>query len=286
VDSYEEVTQERLDSFIYPDTFAEEKLRLSYWRSLIREKTLSIANPVSSHIEDGRSNKVIVCGCVRNLEDRASNIREIIDHTRTILEKGSMSCDFVWIESDSTDNTASVLGEFSKVISLGSLADRVKDRTQRIAICRNRYLEHIQEYNHTRKQSEKYEYMIVIDPDENIRIPDNTPEILKRSVGLSKDGKYAGIFGNTDRYYDVWALRSKECDYDCWIKMKTTPGPRMETHKRFIGTHQIHIPQDSPPYEVDSAFNGLGIYWIPALTGMYYNGHQLIQVERAWVCET
>ena len=279
VDSYEEVTQEKLDSFVYPASFPEEKLTLSYWRSLIREKILSITNPISSRLENNRSNRVIVCGCVRNLENHAKNILEIVDHTRTILKRGKITSDFLWIESDSTDNTAGVLGEFSKVISLGSLSNRIKDRTHRLAICRNRYLEYIQEYNRTREQSQKYEYMIIIDPDENIRIPENTPEILRRSVGLSKDGKYAGIFGNTDRYYDVWALRSKECDYDCWIKMKTTPGPSIEKRKKFIGDHQIHIPQDSSPCEVDSAFNGLGIYWVPALTGLYYNGHQLIQAQ-------
>lgn len=279
VDSYDEINQDKLDSFVYPDNFPVEKLTLSYWKSFIREKSSSIVNPISPAMITERSNKVIVCGCVRNIESYKNDIRETMDHTRTVLENGGMKCDFLWIESDSTDNTVNILSKFSNVISLGSLASHVKDRTQRIATCRNRYIEYVYQYNTQHDQKDHYEYMIVIDPDEKIRIPKNTPEIIRKYIGLSKDDKYAGIFANTERYYDVWALRSKECNYDCWLKVKTTPGTRIEKYKNFVGKHQIHIPQDSPPYEVDSTFNGLGIYWIPSLIGTYYNGHQLIQVQ-------
>lgn len=269
VNSYDEVTESLLESFQYPDTFPEEKLTLNYWNTFIRNYHTSLLIPRS--IPHSRP-KALICGCIRNVEDKAPHIKLLIKYLQTLLE--GFDTNVLLIESDSTDNTVQKLStDDIQVISLGKLQATIKERTQRIAVCRNYYLQYLS--NH----SDKYDYLIIFDPDNtSIQFPHNLKEIITKYVGTSSNNKFAGIFGNSKKLYDVWALRNEKCNYDCWVKMKTSPGNYSEKRKKFIDSHQIQIPKDASPINVDSAFNGLGIYWVPSLTGTYYHGYQLIQL--------
>ena len=70
------------------------------------------------------------------------------------------------------------------------------------------------------------------------------------------------LFGNSlPRYYDVWALRSTALgiDYDC-LHNKT------EARKRGVCfDYDLRLDPAAPVLEVDSAFNGVGIYRVASL---------------------
>lgn len=267
VDKYEDITQELLDNYEYPESFPEERLTLKYWNDMIHNTRDTLMDYREECKEDG---KTLVCGCVRNMGHRDYEMKMMIDHVKKVL--GEENVDFLWVESDSTDSTVEKLNKFTKVISMGKLSDKYPSRTDRIAICRNVHL------NYAIKGG--YDYMLIMDPDENIFIPKDTKELMTKYVGSSKCGKYAGVFANTNLYYDVWALRSDECPMDCWIEFDLAPGPpTIQKKMTHIGRHQVKISIHDPPKEVKSSFNGMGIYWVPALQGCYYHGKQLIQIK-------
>ena len=70
-------------------------------------------------------------------------------------------------------------------------------------------------------------------------------------------------------YYDLWALRNKDLDYDCWYEYGLIEGR--------LKCPEIHIKYPSPgaPIEVDSAFGGGAIYNLSSIPEeCQYNGFE------------
>lgn len=87
-------------------------------------------------------------------------------------------------------------------------------------------------------------------------------------------------FNSPKRYYDRWALRSTllELDYDCWFNKtakKRGTCPNMD----------IAIDRAAPPFEVDSAFNGLGLYRADALQRAAAAGCAYKGTKNSYMCE-
>src|SRR5207249_3059391 len=96
----------------------------------------------------------------------------------------------------------------------------------------------------------------------------------------------AAVFANpTPVYYDVWALRHPVwCPNDCWQEARLHSGAMGANLavQVFVASRQVHIDPAAPPFRVNSAFGGLGIYRLSdALTGRY----QGIEVDGNLVCE-
>lgn len=75
-------------------------------------------------------------------------------------------------------------------------------------------------------------------------------------------GRWDALFGNSvSRYYDLWALRSNALgiDYDCLHNKSAirTQGVCFE--------YDVALDPNAPVLEVDSAFNGVGIYRLDSL---------------------
>ena len=87
--------------------------------------------------------KIVICGAIRDCEKYLDGIFE---NFKTIVELFE-DVKFVFVESDSSDNTLNKLqtlcsknNYIADIITFGKLEDKVKLRTQRIAIARNEYL--------------------------------------------------------------------------------------------------------------------------------------------------
>lgn len=207
------------------------------------------------------SHKVCICGTVRDGEEHFS---KVISNLNKI---GSYFTEYVIIisESDSNDNTVKLYSSLPniKFISLGNLQAEHPERTDRIAISRNAYL------NIVRNEYKHFDLMMVIDLDDVIT------EELDYTVfnNALNEGVYQTwdvVFANQSyRYYDIWALRNSEVNYDCWKEINAGKMTKIDA----ILKHQYHIPKNSPMIPVTSAFGGLGIYKISMIdeTTQYSN---------------
>ena len=82
-------------------------------------------------------------------------------------------------------------------------------------------------------------------------------------------------------YYDRWALRSHTLtlDYDCWFNA---------TQRRAHGScpeYAITIDRDAPPFAVESAFGGLGLYRAAAVRAALAAQCQYRGTKNSYMCE-
>ncbi|WP_027065118.1 hypothetical protein [Maribacter sp. Hel_I_7] len=206
-----------------------------------------------------KSNFLIV-GTVRNV-DKTLEL-DVNRLTKSIGKTKNLSWFFV--ESDSDDDTLKILKDLNKkinnfnFISLGNLTNRFEKRTERLAFCRNRYVEEIQ------KKYPTIDFVIVADLD---NLNKKLTETSIDSCFKSTDWDMLSANQNGP-YYDIWALRHKTwCPNDCWetfhfynnfVKDEET---NMQNH---IYSKMIKIPSNTNWIEVDSAFGGFAIYkrWV------------------------
>jgi hypothetical protein len=178
------------------------------------------------------------------------------------------------IESDSEDDTVLVLRELETLvenfhyISLGTLRNRIPERTKRIAYCRNKYLEEFE--NDPIYQG--YEYHIAADFD---GVNKCVTEKAINSCWENSDWDVATA-NQWGPYYDIFALRHPLWSpNNCWEAQKflTTLGFD-EYDSKFVAVYSrmIQVPEEGEWIEVDSAFGGLGIYKLAMIKGLRYIG--------------
>jgi hypothetical protein len=166
------------------------------------------------------------------------------------------------VESDSSDQTVETLTLASSLlpgfdfVSLGNLRENIPARTERIAYCRNAYLDQV-------RQNDKYsdvDYVIVADFDGiNTHLT---------SAGISSCFDRSGwsvCTANQDGpYYDVYALRHDVwCPDDWWSQHYFALGLGLadrESVRFACYSKMIKIPQRADWIEVNSAFGGFAIY--------------------------
>lgn len=200
----------------------------------------------------------LIVGLARNCEN------SIISNIYALNAAFSKSRSIQWliIESDSDDNTLSSLEQLKKEISikyfsLGKLADKYPLRTERIALCRNEYLDRVR----TNAIYDEVDYVVVADLDGvNTNLESSSVEHC-----WNLDEEWDACFANQSApYYDIWALRhSLWSPNDCYLYEKYL---KSNGYKDFLSRYlavyskMITLPTDSKPIKVDSAFGGLGIY--------------------------
>jgi len=201
---------------------------------------------------------VVICGLMKN----ANHVMEsILKNVYSIVGVFADNYKIIIVESNSTDGTkesltsAKTKDERLNVIhaDFDLSSEEFKNRELRIAICRNLYLKAIY------ADETAYDYVIVIDLDEIFSESFNIDN-LKKSLEFHK---WDALFANqTDRYYDIWALRGLGVNYDCWNTLYAdTSNDSYETkRKKYISSKQIQIPRNHHPIRIQSAFGGLGIY--------------------------
>lgn len=200
------------------------------------------------------SNKVIICGVVKNVE---TSIEKNINHA---LKTGDFFENFklVIYENNSTDNTKAILNKYANHTNVKIIYENIEGfdkkennkiwayteitgsnhpcRIEHISNARNKLIDEI-----NKSEYDVFTHVIIIDFDSNGW---EIPGILD-SFNLSSD--WDAIFANSNNYYDYYALRSNSFPF----------GPEI------IGESFWKLPNykfNSELIPVYSAFNGIGIY--------------------------
>lgn len=193
--------------------------------------------------------RVCICGVVRDIEPYINTTVQNLNRIASWFTKA----DIVLVESDSSDRTVQFLSRQPNIqfVTLGNLTQQgIHSREERIAKCRNTYL------NHVTKNLLNYDLMIVVDTDDVLTetVNDN---LFETCLSPSVYPTWDAVFANQSyRYYDIWALRDQIVNYDCWEKINSREMDKVTA----ILQHQHHIPKNTPMKPVISAFGGLGIY--------------------------
>jgi hypothetical protein len=213
---------------------------------------------------------ILIAGLVRNCG--AGLAAEVDRLGRSFAGFGRVR--WLVVESDSSDDTRAVLQRLERsvpgfrAISLGDLRHELPLRTQRIARCRNEYLQQLE----TDPQYADVEYVVMADLDGiNTML---TPEALASC--WDRLGWAVCAANQRGPYYDIWALRHPLWSpVDCWaqnqflLSVGVSPS---EAFRSAVQSKMLVIAEDGPWIEVDSAFGGLAIYGRMALNGMRYAG--------------
>lgn len=226
------------------------------------------------------SRKYLVVGLAR---DCAGNLRSDIERIKHCLGQGN-HIQWLIVESDSEDDTVSILGRLRSEISeftfvsLGPIRKSFPLRTARLAYCRNLYIEALGRDSRYRD----VEYVVITDLDgTNSSLTANSIE----SCWARDD--WDVCFANQDGpYYDIWALRhEKWSPDDCHEKYQQYINqnyPHWKAYYHSIYKRMITIDQSASWIEVESAFGGLAIYKRKVLENTQYVG---LTAENREICE-
>ena len=223
---------------------------------------------------------ILIVGLIRNGE---SAIEQNVNQLRQALSK--FKCvHWLIIESDSSDGTLKELGEISKnienfrFISQGNLIEKMPLRTERLAHCRNIYLNEIRSNSLYKDVS----YVVVSDFDD-------TNKLLTEEAILScwdRNDWDVCTANQLGPYYDIWALRHPIWQpNDCWLEHRFLSQFSMRPSDltySCIFSKMIQLPTNSDWLEVDSAFGGLAVYrrevmCNSAYIGLYSNGIEVCE---------
>lgn len=201
-------------------------------------------------------NKVLICGVVRNCG------RHLERHVQNLSEIFSSLCEFDWyvIESDSSDSTVDILHCIAKenprfaYRSMGHLRSKIESRTERIAHCRNVYLEYF------RATPGKYSHLVVVDLDD-VNKGLNKYKV-SRALNLAHDISILAC--QKGPYYDIWALRhptiAPEDCYGQFNNLMKFGYSAASAHYISILSKMRRFDKRTDLLEVESAFGGFGIY--------------------------
>ena len=224
---------------------------------------------------------ILVVGLARDCEKYLSGSIECLVKTFGAAK----SIAFLIVESDSSDNTVNLLSYEASIrldfryVALGDLRKRIPLRTERIAFCRNYYL------NLIRKSSDyRYvDYVVVADLD-GVNSSLTASAVASCWSRGNWDVCTANQLGN---YYDIWALRHPLWSpNDCWAQSRflmTSGSSRFTAIFSSVLIRMINIAPSDDWINVESAFGGLAIYRKCILDGGgFYKGLDDSGVE---VCE-
>lgn len=221
-------------------------------------------------MDDLSQKHILIAGLARN---SAGTITHSVAQLRDAL-KPFKSLQWLVIESDSGDDTLGALENLQalvpgfRFISHGRLRDKLRLRTERIAYCRNSYLDEMEKnpaYAHI-------DYLVVADLD-------GANDLISRDAVRScwaRDDWDVCTANQRGAYYDIWALRHDLwCPNDCWEQQKFLEENGVEPEQaRYVAVYSkmIAIPENAEWIEVKSAFGGFALYRRKALAGASYTG--------------
>ena len=227
-----------------------------------------------------KDSSLLVVGLVRNC---SKHLIEDVNRLRLALGN-PIRLQWLLIESDSNDNSIELLDSLTnkienfKFMSLGVLREKMPLRTERIAYCRNHY---IQEIQHNSDYMD-VDYVIVSDFDGL-----NT-HISKAAIESCWEKSEWDVCAANQNgpYYDISALRHDSwCPNDCWVQYNFLNQFRSNTEKNLncaVHSRMITIPSKNDWIEVKSAFGGLAIYRKQVFEKAVYTG---LNSDGSEICE-
>jgi Glycosyl transferase family 2 len=209
----------------------------------------------------------VFVGCAKDCAKQLRGVCENIDRLAGLFSRSA----FVFVENDSTDGTKDVLQAWvrghptARLITRDGLAASCRVRTIRLAKLRNAYLRHV------RYKARGFDYLIVLDCDEANEMPISCTSFTRAVEFLAQDSRRAAVFANQlGTYYDMWALRhSQLCPNDIWeealdhiIRFGASDAA---AHRETLGKRAFTLDPNEQPFQVESAFGGLGIYKVSSV---------------------
>ena len=202
--------------------------------------------------------KIIVTGVCKNISNYLFNSF----HKFIYLNFYFKYFKIIIYENDSSDNTLNSLYLFQKIfknidiiiLSQNNINGTI---TQRISHARNYILNYIHNNNLNP------DFIINIDMDDILLhfYCDSIIYPFKENFNWSMFG------GNSEIYYDMWALRTLSYpNKDFWENKKMHLEERLKLY--------FKIDNESNPIQVNSCFNGIGIYKYNDIINCYYNGNE------------
>ncbi len=207
--------------------------------------------------------KAVIVGCLKNSAEFLPYVFQNLEKLASLFEEVA----FIFIENDSSDATKALITNWGntqakfKLFSLDGLDQYEKNRTPRLEIARNAYINAIQQ-DHT---LHSFDHMIVMDMDDRGAYPLRMEALTSSLKFLNERQERAAVFANQSvKYYDLWALRHPQlCPFDFWHEVLAQAlhvSSDQEAFDKVYAKVPKCIPVDTPPIQVESAFGGLGIY--------------------------
>jgi len=211
---------------------------------------------------------IMISVCVRDCEKYLNNLKRNIDNIRSFVSDTKV----LFVESDSADNTLDILKNYDdiEVISKGNMREQFPERTDRLARCRNVYLDVAEESN--------FDYLLVLDGDSI-----GEEEITEKSLASNFDyDDWDMMTANQPKgYYDLWALRHEDwMPFDCWEEF--SKNRTKENFIRCIISRFRKIDINEPRIKVKSAFGGAGIIKVSSINGSRHVG---LNEKNQRICE-
>ncbi|OUX37947.1 MAG: hypothetical protein CBE33_02095 [Candidatus Pelagibacter sp. TMED273] len=211
---------------------------------------------------------IYIAALVKNCQDTLKqNIDFIIDYNKTYRSKHQIK--LLILENDSIDDTKKILNEYSnnnliQIFSQNGLEDKIFNRIERITYCRNFMFEKIIDI------SSEDSDILYIPADFDIDLfSGQTVEEFHNVIDFVINNKEIdAIFPNcSPYYYDIHALRKAGWNLnDAWKNYeklsKYIPIGKFFLKYYFIYRKQIKIIKGEDIIKVESAFGGIGVYWI------------------------
>ena len=264
----------------------KQKRRLRKRRSIKRRYkqigggniTLPITYDKNSILNKMKEYSVIFGGTVRDSEKFIKKNIENIDKCGQLFKSYSV----VIYENDSKDSTRQILNTNKKDNYYYIFEDNITEasRTKRLANGRNKVLDKIRDLN----KDNNYQYMIMLDLDDI----NSYGKFVETMYTCFLTDDWDVLTGNqSDRYYDMWALRKKgDMEYDC---MKEVYNDMNKTGISYLDAYQKWAVSKMKNYpvgellEVDSAFGGIAIYKLSSIpaackyVGSYADGGEICE---------
>jgi hypothetical protein len=212
--------------------------------------------------------RLVVAGCARDCSAHLDRVFENISRLSTVYPGISL----VVVENDSCDDTFERLSDKGKhfirksINKIPSLSKQIPLRTQRLAFVRNLIVDILRE-----ERFLDCDIVVMIDFDEVCTDAWNVDELSRAFDYLMTNTQLMACFSNCNgHYYDLWAFRhSTVCPGDIWLDAfayrLTAQCSVEEAFLNQVSPRIFQIPKTLPPFSVDSAFGGMGIYSMNAI---------------------
>jgi hypothetical protein len=221
-------------------------------------------------IEMAKDTSAAIVAIARNSLPALANTLPLI----TMVKRQFKDCKMYFWENDSEDATAAVLDKYAEIEpgvtvehgTLGGIDSRgfEKERTERLALCRNKCLEWV------RANAADTTWTIVYDTDPAGGF---SPDGVFNSIGWLGSMMAAGCplqpagmasyslarYPDGIAHYDAWAAR-----LNWWDDRREKVGMNWFWH--------LLPPAGSPPFPMNSAFGGLAVYQTKAFLAGGYSG--------------
>ena len=221
------------------------------------------SNNYSNELENKmKKYNVIFAGCCRSVEPFIKKNLQNIEECSKKFNNYSV----IIYENDSSDKTRQILNENKRDNYHYIFEDNIKEpkRTKRLARARNLILDKVNEIN----KDKYYQYLILLDMDE----ANYQGTFVKTIHNCFLTDDWAVMTANQNgNYYDIWALRTKELNYDCIQECNFSRKPCSAYYKKYNSNELI---------DVDSAFGGTAVYklstipYICKYNGQHENGKE------------